>query len=156
MQWSPKGSDGYAIDTDRRRLDLDVVHGFLRTAYWSEGVPREVVQRGIEHSLPFGLYAPGGEQAGFARMVTDYATFAWLADVFVLEGHRGRGLGAWLVQVAVDHPELSGVRRFMLGTADAHTLYARIGFRTADVARIMERTRPASELYRVAGRREPD
>jgi GNAT superfamily N-acetyltransferase len=155
VQWSPKGSYGYAIDTDRGRLDLDAVHGFLRTAYWSEGVLRDVVERSIDNSLPFGLYAPGGELAGFARMVTDFATFAWLADVFVLEAHRGRGLGEWLVQTAVEHPELDGVRRFMLGTADAHSLYARMGFETADVARIMERTRPASELYRVAGRQKP-
>lgn len=144
MRWT---RDGYEIDTDAARVDVDAVHGFLREAYWSEGIPREVVERSIEHSLVFGLYAPGGELAGFARMVTDYATFAWLADVFVLEEHRGRGLGAWVVETAVGFPELAGVRRFSLATADAHSLYERFGFAPADAQWMMDRTRPAAELY---------
>jgi GNAT superfamily N-acetyltransferase len=139
--------DGYAIAIDRDRLDLDVVHEFLSGSYWAKGVPRDVVERAVAHSLPFGLYAPDGGQAGFARVVTDYSTYAWLADVFVLEAHRGRGLGSWLVKTALEHPELAGVRRFMLATADAHALYARFGFVAADDGRTMERTREPGELY---------
>jgi GNAT superfamily N-acetyltransferase len=121
----------YAISTDRSRLDLDAIHAYLsEEAYWSPGVPRKVVERSVEHSLNFGLYR-GEDQAGFARVVTDYATFAWLADVFVLPGHRGAGLGKWLVETAVSHPELRGLRRWILATGDAHGLYARFGFRSA-------------------------
>lgn len=119
----------YEISTDPTRIDLDVVHRFLsEEAYWAKGRSREVVERSIEHSLCFGAYLDG-EQAGFARVVTDRATFAWLADVFVLPEHRGRGLGKRLVQAALGHPELDGVYRWFLGTADAHDLYRRYGFR---------------------------
>ncbi len=121
--------DAYEISTDRRRLDLDVVHGFLRGAYWSPGVPRDVVERAMEHSLCFGLYAPGGAQAGFARVVTDHAAIAYLADVFVVSAYRGRGLGVWLIETVLAHPDLHGLRRFELATADAHALYARFGSR---------------------------
>ena len=131
--------DGYEISTDPARLDREAVHAFLRTAYWSEGIAREVVDRSIEGSIAFGLYAPDGSQAGFARAVTDGATFAWIADVFVLEPHRGRGLGAWLVETVLDHPEVSGVRRVMLGTADAHGLYERFGFGPTIEGRMMIR-----------------
>jgi GNAT superfamily N-acetyltransferase len=121
----------YVISTDPARLDLDTIHAYLsEEAYWSPGVPREVVERSIEHSLNFGLYL-GGVQAGFARVVSDYATFAWLADVFVLPEHRGAGLGKWLVETAVSHPELRGLRRWVLATGDAHELYTRFGFRSA-------------------------
>lgn len=140
--------DGYEISTDRRRLDLDVVHGFLRGAYWSPGVPRNVVERAIEHSLCFGLYAPGGEQVGFARVVTDRAAIAYLADVFVLPVHRGRGLGVWLIETVLAHPDLQGLRRFELATADAHALYARFGFapfRQPERQLVIERA--ADELY---------
>ena len=140
--------DGYEVSTDPGRLDLGVVHGFLHDAYWSRGVPRAVVERAIAGSLPFGLYAPEGAQAGFARVVSDRATFAWLADVFVLPGHRGRGLGAWLVERVVAHPELQGLRRWALATADAHPLYARFGFTALpDPALFMVRERAAGELY---------
>jgi GNAT superfamily N-acetyltransferase len=121
----------YVISTDRSRLDLDAIHAYLsEEAYWSPGVSRDVVERSIEHSLNFGLYR-GSEQAGFARVVTDYATFAWLADVFVLTEHRGAGLGKWLVETAVSHPKLRGLRRWILATGDAHEFYARFGFRPA-------------------------
>jgi GNAT superfamily N-acetyltransferase len=124
--------DGYTVSTDRDRLDLDVVHRFLSTeAYWSPGVARAVVERSIEGSMPFGVYL-GAEQVGFARVVTDGATFAWLADVFVLPGHRGRGLGKWLVEEILSHAELQGLRRWLLGTADAHELYRRFGFEEVD------------------------
>jgi GNAT superfamily N-acetyltransferase len=120
--------NGYEISTDKSRLDLDVIHGFLRTAYWSPGVPREVVERSIEGSLCFGLYAPDGSQVGFARVITDKATFGYVADVFVLEEHRGKGLGMWLVETVINHPDLQTLRRVFLGTEDAHTLYERFGF----------------------------
>jgi GNAT superfamily N-acetyltransferase len=120
--------DGYEVDTDPARLDLDVIHGFLRTAYWSPGVARATVERSIANSLPFGLYAPDGGQAGFARVVSDRAVFAYVGDVFVLPEHRGRGLGVWLVQTLLAHPELQGLRRWYLATADAHELYRRFGF----------------------------
>ena len=121
----------YVISTDPSRLDLDAIHAYLsEEAYWSSGVPREVVERSIEHSLNFGLYR-AADQAGFARVVTDYATFAWLADVFVLPAHREAGLGKWLVETAVSHPELRHLRRWVLATGDAHGLYARFGFQSA-------------------------
>jgi GNAT superfamily N-acetyltransferase len=117
----------YLISTDRSRLDLGVVHDFLSTSYWAVGVPLEVVERSIENSLVFGVYE-GEEQVGFARVVTDYATFAYLADVFVLESHRGRGLGKWLIEAVVSHPDLQELRRWMLATGDAHELYRKYGF----------------------------
>jgi GNAT superfamily N-acetyltransferase len=138
---------GYEISTDRSRLDRRAIHAFLTEAYWSPGVPFDVVDRSIDRSLCFGLYAPGGEQAGFARVVTDAASFAYLGDVYVLEEHRGRGLGKWLVETALDHPDLAGVRRLVLATADAHSLYARFGFRPADSGRVMERLRSPEELW---------
>jgi GNAT superfamily N-acetyltransferase len=129
--------DGYVISTEADRLDLDAIHAFLREAYWSPNVPRDVVARSIENSLNFGLYDGGGAQVGFARMVTDRAAFGYLADVYVLEPHRGRGLGRWLVETVLAHPDLQGLRRIVLGTADAHSLYERYGFRPADSSRIM-------------------
>ncbi|MEA2369329.1 MAG: hypothetical protein QOH38_2047 [Thermoleophilaceae bacterium] len=139
--------DGYLISTDRARIDRRAVHAFLATAYWSPGVPFELVDRSIDRSLPFGLYAPDGPQAGFARAVTDGAGFGYLADVFVLEAHRGRGLGTWLVATVLDHPDMASARRLVLATADAHSLYARFGFRPADRERLMERLRAPEELW---------
>ena len=121
----------YEISTDADRLDLDVVHGFLAASYWSPGIPRDVVERAARHSLPFGVYETGGHtsrQVGYARVVTDRATFAYLADVFVLDEARGRGYGRRLMEAVMAHPELQGLRRFMLATRDAHGLYARLGF----------------------------
>ena len=137
---------GYEISTDRDRLDLDVIHGFLTTAYWSPGVRRAVLERSIANSLPFGLYAPDGAQAGFARVVSDLAVFAYLADVFVLPEHRGRGLSVWLVETILAHPDLQTLRRFHLATADAHGLYARFGFRPSDAAVSMDRKPPENQL----------
>ena len=118
----------YTISTDRSRLDVDLIHRFLsEEAYWAKGRTREQVERSIEHSLCFGAYA-GDEQVGFARAVTDRATFAWLADVFVVPEHRGAGIGRRLVEAALAEPELADVYRWMLGTADAHELYRRYGF----------------------------
>ena len=120
--------DGFTISTDPSRIQLDVVHAFLATSYWAEGIPREVVRRSIEHSLCFGLYHEEGRQIGFARVITDRATFAYLGDVFVLEAFRGRGLARWLLEVVQAHPELQGLRRWVLLTRDAHDLYRRAGW----------------------------
>lgn len=117
----------YLISTDRSRLNVELVQEFLKPSYWASGIPEEIVRRSIENSLVFGVYADD-EQVGFARVVTDYATFAYLADVFVLEAHRGRGLGKWMMEVIISHPRLQGFRRWMLATRDAHELYRRFGF----------------------------
>lgn len=118
----------YTISAERERLDLSVVHRFIsEESYWGKGRPLEVVRKAVENSFPFGIYR-GDELVGFARVVTDYATFAWLADVFVLEEHRGRGLSKWLMEVILSHPELQGFRRWVLATKDAHELYRKFGF----------------------------
>jgi len=117
----------YSISTDKGRLDLAVIHNFLTTSYWAAGVPIDVVKRSIEHSLAFGVYKED-QQAGFARIITDYATFAYLGDVFILEPFRGRGLSKWLMEVIVGHPELQGLRRWMLLTRDARGVYRKVGF----------------------------
>lgn len=120
-------SRAYTVSTDRARLDLDLVHRWLsENSYWAQGRSRDMVERSIEHSLAFGAYL-GDEQVGFARAVTDYATFAWLCDVFVDEGHRGRGVGKLLVKTATEHPELCGLRLILLATRDAHALYETYG-----------------------------
>jgi GNAT superfamily N-acetyltransferase len=122
--------DGYTVSTDPARLDLDAIHAFLSTeSHWALGIPKDVVAKSIAHSLPAGVYAPDGAQVGFARVVTDYATFAYLCDVYVLDGHRGRGLGAWLTEVVLTLPELQHLRRWTLATKTAHGLYERFGFR---------------------------
>ena len=126
---------GYTVSDERARLDLDVVHGFLSgESYWARGRSRERVERSLENSLPFGLYRADGRQVGFARVVTDRATFAWLADVFVLPEERGRGLSKWLVECVLAHPELQNLRRWLLATRDAQELYRRYGFSEPDGA----------------------
>jgi GNAT superfamily N-acetyltransferase len=124
--------DGYEVSDDPARLDIGTIHGFLRTAYWSPGVARATVERSIAGSLPMGLYAPDGAQAGYARAVTDRATFGYLADVFVLAEHRGRGLSRFLVRALLEHPDLATLRRWMLATADAHSVYEALGFTPLD------------------------
>jgi GNAT superfamily N-acetyltransferase len=116
------------ISTDRHRLDLALIHEFLSSSYWAKDRPREVVERSIEHSLCFGAY-DGGRQVAFARLVTDRAVFAYLADVFVVPDHRGRGIAGLLLDAIFAHPELKDVRLFRLGTRDAHGLYAKYGFK---------------------------
>jgi GNAT superfamily N-acetyltransferase len=152
----------FLISTDRARLDLDVVHGFLTSCYWAQGIPREVVSRSIEHSLCFGVYDVGGvdprlakdarheaptdgilAQVGFARVVSDFATVAYLGDVFILESHRGRGLSKWLMECITQHPALQNLRRWILLTRDAHGLYAQFGFTPVkSPERYMERHDP--------------
>jgi GNAT superfamily N-acetyltransferase len=118
----------FVISTDRTRLDLNVIHTFLTDCYWAKGIPREVVARSIEHSLCFGVYDGAGAQVGFARVISDFATYAYIADVFVLESHRARGLGKALMECIMQHPSLQGLRRWNLTTRDAHTLYKQSGF----------------------------
>jgi GNAT superfamily N-acetyltransferase len=145
----------FLISTDPARLDLDAIHNFLTNCYWARGVPREVVARSIEHALCFGVYdgttprlakearhgAPG--QVGFARVISDFATVAYVGDVFVLEAHRGRGLGKWLMECIMKHPALQNLRRWILTTRDAHGLYAQVGFTPVkSPERYMERHDP--------------
>lgn len=135
----------YSISTDRDRLNVELIHNFLsKNTYWAKGRTLKTVQRSINHSLNFGLYK-GGQQIGFARVVTDYATFAWLADVFLLDEHRGLGLGKWLIEIIVSHQDLQGLRRWLLATRDAHGLYSLYGFHElGDPGRWMERFESAS------------
>ena len=135
-EWS-EDRDGYLISTDPARLDRQAIWRFLRTSYWAAGISLDAVQRSIENALIFGLYAPAGDQAGFARAITDRVRFAWLSDVFVLEEHRGSGLGVWLVETVLSHPDLASAR-VVLGTKDAHGLYERFGFEPADTGRLMD------------------
>ncbi len=139
----------YLISTDKSRLDLAEIHSFLTTSYWAAGIPMEVVKKSIEHSLAFGVYK-GDQQVGFACVITDYATFAYLGDVFILEPFRGQGLSKWLMKVIVAHPELQGLRRWVLLTRDAHGLYQKVGFtELGSPERYMERHFP--DVYERTG-----
>src|SRR5690349_23765235 len=140
----------YEISTDPARLDIGAMHAFLTRAYWSPGIPLATVERAARHSLCFGLYERStGRQVGLTRVVTDHATFAYLCDVYVLEEHRGRGLGKFLMRTVMAHPALTGARRAMLGTRDAHGLYAQYGFRAPpDDGVLMQILRP--DMYRMA------
>jgi GNAT superfamily N-acetyltransferase len=130
VQW--RRDDGYFVSDDRGLLDVDRVHAWLSNeSYWANGRPVEVVRRSIEGSITLGCYAPDGGQAGFCRWVTDSATFGWLCDVFVDADQRGQGLGIFLVESAMDHPAVQGLRLLLLGTRDAQGLYSRFGFATA-------------------------
>lgn len=130
----------YQISTDKAKLNIPLIHQFLCThSYWAAGIPEETVRRSIEGALCFGVF-DGTEQIGFARIISDYATFAYLADVFILPDFRGQGLSKKLMAAIVDHPDLQGLRRWMLGTADAHGLYEKFGFKTlARPERFMEK-----------------
>lgn len=121
-------SHSYEISSDAARLDVDAIHDFLAQSYWSPGIPRSVVERAIANSLCFGAFCEG-RQVGFARVITDKATFAYLADVYVLFEHRGQGLAQRLLAEVIGHPELQGLRRMLLFTRDAHSLYAKFGFK---------------------------
>jgi GNAT superfamily N-acetyltransferase len=143
MEWK-RGE--YVISTDRARLNPEVIHDYLsRHSYWAQGRSMATVKKSIRHSLSFGIYRRR-QQVGFARVITDYATFAWIADVFVLEGHRGQGLSKWLMDVILAHPRLKGFRRWVLATKDAHELYRRYGFEELRrPERWMERRDPSAE-----------
>lgn len=149
--------DGYLISTDPALLDAEAIHAFLSRAYWCEGIPLDTVRRALEGSLCFGLYEAASQaggrhagpkaQVGLARVITDCATFAYLCDVYVLEEHRGRGLGKWLIERVLESPRLQGLRRWVLVTRDAHGLYREAGFTgLAAPERYMEIVRPG--IYR--------
>lgn len=139
----------YRVSCDPADVDVDAVHAFLATSYWAEGIPRELVARAVAGSIPVSLFH-GKRQVGFARAISDRATYAYLADVYVLETHRGRGLGKWLIETLLAHPDLQGLRRLGLVTRDAHGLYRPFGFGAlATPDRHMEIARPG--LYRSAG-----
>lgn len=141
-------STEYTITSDHRRLDLPAIHAFLSRSYWSPGIPLSVVEKAVANSVAFGAFL-GEQQVAFARVVTDKATFAYLADVYVIEAHRGRGLARRLLQAIDTHDDLQGLRRFMLATRDAHDLYAEFGFKPlANPSRMMERWNP--DVYRPA------
>jgi ribosomal protein S18 acetylase RimI-like enzyme len=133
---------GFSVSTDPGRLDVHAIHAFLVTSYWAEGIPREILERALRNSLCFGLYE-GERQIGLARVVTDKATYAYLCDVYVLPELRGRGLGTWMMECVLAHPDLQGLRRFSLVTRDAHELYRPFGFtEIASPGRHMEIVRP--------------
>ena len=135
----------FTISTDPARLNLAIIHEFLNRSYWAAGRSIERIQTSIENSLPFGVYNQDG-QIGFARVITDYSTFAWIADVFILEPYRGRGLSKWLMEVIVALPQLQGLRRWVLATRDAHGLYRQFGFTELKrPERWMERADPTME-----------
>ena len=123
--------DQFTISTDTARLDLDAIADMLTRAYWAKGRTREMIARYVQYSLVFGLY-DGEKQIGLARVVSDYTTFAWLCDVFIHEDYRGRGLGKWLMQTVHSHPDLQGLRRWILATRDAHGLYEQFGWTLLD------------------------
>ena len=132
MEATERKKNGYLISTDKSLLDVDAVHEFLsQSSYWAENIAKSVVQKSIDHSLCFAVYHHN-KLVGFARVISDFATFAYLADVFIVQGHRGKGLSKWLMQTIVEHPHLQGLRRFTLATRDAHGLYAQFGFTLFD------------------------
>jgi GNAT superfamily N-acetyltransferase len=145
----------FEISTDPARINVESVHEFLTNSYWAKGIPLETVQRSIENSICFGMYF-AQDQIGFARVISDRATFAYLADVFILPAYRGRGLSKWLMECIIAHPDLQGLRRWMLGTKDAHGLYAQFGFTAVGSPEIwMEIHRP--DVYvKAAGQTTPE
>ena len=118
----------YEVSTDPARFDVELIHNFLRSTYWAANMPREVLEKSIQHALCFGVFA-GGKQVAFARVITDYSTFAYLSDLFVVPEHRGLGVSKLLMRSILAHAELQGLRRFVLATKDAHGLYAQFGFK---------------------------
>ncbi|MCL1065572.1 GNAT family N-acetyltransferase [Shewanella olleyana] len=120
--------NGYYISTDNAQIDIDIVHTFISSSYWAKDIPMKTLQKAIKHSFCFSVFTDSNVQVGFARLITDQATFAYLADVFILDDHRGKGLSKWLIDVIVNHDNVVGLRRMMLATRDAHGLYAQNGF----------------------------
>ncbi|MEY4387219.1 MAG: hypothetical protein RLY20_2502 [Verrucomicrobiota bacterium] len=145
LEWA---KENYLVTTDRKKLDLAAIHAFLSSAYWCEGIPLATVESALNHSLCFGLF-DGAPQIGLARVITDYTTFAYLCDVYVLPSHQGSGLGTWLMECVTAHPLLQGLRRFSLVTRDAQGLYSKFGFQPlAKPESHMEIHKPA--IYKAA------
>ena len=138
--------DRFFISTEKEKFDIDLIHSFLTRSYWAEGISKEVIKKSIEGALCFAVFE-NDKQIGFARMITDKATFAYLADVFIIEEYRGLGLSKWLMKFIMAHPDLQGLRRMMLATRDAHALYKKFGFTPLDnVDRWMHMHNP--EIYK--------
>jgi GNAT superfamily N-acetyltransferase len=131
MAYPDRISGSYSVTADRRRIDVDAVHAFLTRSFWARGISRALVAKSIEHSLCFGVFDRQA-QVAFARVVTDYSTYAYLCDVYVLEAYRDKGLGKTMMEFVTAHPDLQGLRRFQLVTRDAHGLYTRFGFKAPD------------------------
>lgn len=125
---------GFRVSTDRNELDFDVIYQFISQSYWAKGIPKSTMQKALDHSLCFGVFSAEQQQVGFARLITDYATFAYLSDVFIVDQYRGRGLSKFLIETVVSHPDVQGLRRMMLATSDAHGLYAQYGFKPIEQA----------------------
>ncbi|UTV30543.1 GNAT family N-acetyltransferase [Photobacterium atrarenae] len=123
---------GYEISTAQDDFDFEVIYQVISHSYWASGIPRETLAKAISNSLCFGVFDEADQQVGFARLITDKATFAYLADVFIVESHQGQGLSKWLIEHIVAHPELQGLRRMVLATRDAHGLYAQFGFKAIE------------------------
>ena len=134
----------YSISTDKSKLNFNVIYNFIANSYWAKGIPKSVMQKAIDNSMCFGVYSPNNEQVGFARVVTDNATFAYLADVFITPYLQGCGLSKLLIKTIVEHPELQGLRRFLLATSDAHGLYAQYGFKPIDNPGLLMQINPAN------------
>jgi GNAT superfamily N-acetyltransferase len=142
MQHFERARDSFTVSTDPRRVDVDAVHAYLRDSYWAKNIPRQIVERAILNSLCFALLEHD-RQIGFARVISDKATFAYLCDVYVIDERRGRGLGKWLIEQVQSHPDLQGLRNFLLRTRDAHALYASRGWTApANPSSYMEISRP--------------
>ncbi len=134
---------GYKISSQIQDMDLSIIHGYLSRSYWAKNIPIKTMETAINHSLCFGVFTHEGDQVAFARMITDTATFAYLADVFVLEEHRGKGISKWLMKEIIEHPNLQGIRRMALATSDAHGLYQQFGFKAlSSPASFMELHQP--------------
>lgn len=145
---------GYRISTKKEEMDFEFIHAYISRSYWASGIPRDIMARAMENSICFGVFKDEGEQVGFARVISDKASFAYLADVFIIEEERGRGLSKWLLQTILAHEDLQGLRRFNLATRDAHGLYAQYGFKPlANPDYHMEVSRP--KIYQEATRLDP-
>ncbi|TMN82659.1 MULTISPECIES: GNAT family N-acetyltransferase [unclassified Pseudoalteromonas] len=134
----------YSISTDKSKLNFNVIYNFIANSYWAKGIPKSVMQKAIDNSMCFGVYSAHNEQVGFARVVTDNATFAYLADVFIIPHLQGRGLSKLLIKTIVEHPELQGLRRFLLATSDAHGFYAQYGFKPIDNPALLMQINPVN------------
>jgi len=121
---------GYWLSCQKEDMDVFAIHAYIERSYWAKGIPLSTMKKAIKHSLCFGIFTKNNEQVGFARVISDYATFAYLSDVYVLEAHREQGLSKWMLQAIMQHPDLQGLRRIALATSDAHGLYQQFGFKT--------------------------
>jgi len=150
QQWTNK--QGFIVSTDPDKVDIEVLHNFLSTeSYWAQNIPKKLVERGVKNSLNFSLFSPQNRFIGYAKLITDRATFAYIADVYVDKKFRGKGLGKWLMDCIMHHPDLQNLRMWMLHTKDAHGLYKQFGFSQPDnLEKTMHIYSPASECYKEA------